>query len=133
MDTLHTYEPGSLKAQERQIRGCTEQDYFITGPEQSTPKMSTERLMKNSSFKKALGKFLWTEWQQPKYADVIRAKTLYVSYGGKCVRIWVRKNTLKTEMPITHHGTHAEADTLIALHASQAEGDLIVISQSIRY
>ena len=29
-------------------------------------------------------------------------------------------------MPITHQGTHAEADTLVALHASQAEGDLIV-------
>lgn len=123
---LDTYEPGSLKAQERELRGSTDGVYVITGPEQSPPKVSTDSLMKNSSFKNALGKFLLKEWQQSNYADFIGSKILYVSHGGNCVRIWVPKNTLTTEVPPTDQGIHAEADTLVALHASQIDGDIIV-------
>ena len=123
---LDTYEPGSLKAQGRELRGFTDGIYVITGPEQSPPKVSTDSLMKNGSFKNALGKFSLKEWQQSKYADVIGSRILYVSHGGNCVRIWVPKNTLTIEVPPTHQCIHAKADTLVALHASQIYGDIIV-------
>ena len=94
---LDTYDSDCLKAQERELRGNSEETYVISGSEQQGPRASIASLMKNISFKSELCKFLITEWQEQKYANIIGTKIVYVSHGGSCVRLWVRKNLLLKE------------------------------------
>ena len=54
--------------------------------------------MKNSSFKNELAKFLIKEWQDKKYGSVIKGKTVYVSHGGCCVKLFMGPgNALSSE------------------------------------
>ena len=67
------------------------------------------------------------EWQKPEYADIIGDKSIYVSRGGRCVCIWATEDKeVKTIMPETFQDIHQEADTLLAFHSKQEEGDILV-------
>ena len=109
-----------MKYQERERRGQVDSEFHITGPEQA-PKQSEDKLLRNSSFKDELCKFLKNEWQKPEYRSILGSKTLLVSYGGSCVEI----NSDST-FPPHLQGCHAEADTLIAFHSAMSEGNLVV-------
>ena len=61
------------------------------------------------------------EWQKSEYQIYLGNKTLFVSYGGHCVKIYSA-----VEIPPELQGSHDEADTLIAFHASLCEGNLVV-------
>ena len=84
--------------------------------------------MRNTSFKNEMNKFLLAEWQKDEYKAEIGTKTVFISYGGECVKLCVLNDELKIERPTEFQAEHTEADTLIALHASQEEGDIIVRS-----
>ena len=123
---LDTYSPDALKAKEREKRGEFQSEYVISGPDQ-VMKESGSRLLKNSKFKDELGRYLIEEWQKPEYADIIGDKSIYVSHGGRCVCIWATEDKeVKTIMPETFQGIHQEADTLLAFHSKQVEGDILV-------
>ena len=115
-----TYSKTSLKYQELLQRGENEEEFLLSGPEQK-PVKSFEVLLKNSSFKNELCKFLRNEWQKPEYRTYLGGKILYVSYGGSCVRI--EEGTMEPE---NLQGIHAEADTLIALHSFHSKGDVVI-------
>ena len=115
-----TYSVSSLKFHERERRGQCDSQFHITGAEQA-PQQTLDKLLRNSSFKDELCKFLQNEWQKPEYQIYLGNKTLFVSYGGYCVKI-----ASVIEVPPDMQGSHDEADTLIAFHASLCEGNLVV-------
>ena len=115
-----TYSRVSLKYGERLRRGENEAEFLITGPTQK-PDQSCDILLKNSSFKNELCKFLKIEWQKSDYISYLEGKTLYVSYGGSCVQIQYGSTT-----PEHLQGTHAEADTLLAFHTRHSKGDIVI-------
>ena len=128
-DEIHilfdTYSKFSLKSQERECRGGEDREYTIDGRDQA-PGQSPELLLRNGTFKNGLAKFLQQEWQNKQYGPLIGGRTLYVSHGLFCVCIKVDALEMAVTYPQDFHGTHEEADTLIAFHVAQAKGDLIV-------
>ena len=76
-----TYSDEDLKAQERQMRGASQEVFKITGRDQA-PRKPSDTLMKNTSFKNELSKFLMMEWQREEYREVVGRRKLFVSYGG---------------------------------------------------
>ena len=68
------------------------------------------------------------EWQKDQYKTEIGSKTVLVSYGGQCVQLDVVDEELRVRNPEELQGKHSETDTLIAVHASKEESNLIVRS-----
>ena len=101
-------------------RGENGEEFLITGPNQK-PDQACDILLKNSSFKNELGKFLKIEWLKSEYSCYGEGSTLYVSYGGSCVQI-------KNGSTIAEHlqGNHAEADTLLAFHTRHSNGNIVI-------
>ena len=123
-----TYSKSSLKYAERQRRLQEESVYVITGSEQS-PRASPSMLLKNSSFKNELGRFLVEEWRKDHYFPYTGNKEIFVSYGGDCTRFYHDGNEgVAFEKPNEFQGQHEEADTLIIFHASQIEGNIMIRS-----
>ena len=115
-----TFTETSLKFQEREQSGQVDIQFHITGAEQ-TP--ISNRLKSSlqiaSSFKDELCKFLKDEWQKTDYQIYIGNKTLFVSYGGSCVKI-----TRTISFPPEMQGSPPVADTLVTFHAAMCEGNL---------
>ena len=72
-----TYSVSSLKFHERERRGQCDSQFHITGAEQA-PQQTLDKLLRNSSFKDELCKFLQNEWQKPEYQIYLGNKTLFV-------------------------------------------------------
>ena len=114
-----TYKEESLKVTERKRRGEVESHYIIATPEQNL-KQSYDKLLRSSSFRQALIKFLQDEWQKDQYHACFQGKTLYVSIGGSCIKLKPQEDDrVEVTWPDTLQGEHEEADTLIAFHANQ--------------
>ena len=57
------------------------------------------------------------------FASIIKDKTLYLSHGGKCIKLFVDDDgSLQFQFPDDFQANHEEADTLIVLHASKVSG-----------
>lgn len=130
-NTIHvlfdTYLANSLKTGERKLRGAEDHPFFITGPQQA-PMQSCQKLLQNGIFKDQLAIFLLDEWQKNHYGPVLGSKALVVSHGGNCVRITYNEqgSMMNVERPANLQGSHEEADTLLAFHASTATGNLVI-------
>ncbi|CAL4180456.1 unnamed protein product, partial [Meganyctiphanes norvegica] len=78
--------------------------------------------------KDQLAKFLLKEWQKDQYGPILDNKTLFVSYGGNCVHLTF--NELEVKIVVEHpdhlQGSHEEADTLLAFHAANSNGNIVV-------
>ncbi|XP_041362193.1 uncharacterized protein LOC121378189 [Gigantopelta aegis] len=122
-----TYVPSSLKESERRLRGADDRPFVISGPEQA-PKQSCQKLLQNGIFKDQLAKCLLKEWQEDHYGPILDKKTLVVSHGGNCSRfIFSDLNSkMNVENPGHLQGKHEEADTLLAFHASNVDGNVMV-------
>ena len=122
-----TYKSSSLKESERKLRGAEDCPFVITGPNQ-TPKQNCQKLLQNGIFKDQLATFLMTEWQNEHYAAILGKKIIYVSHGGNCVRLKFNESTsqMTVDYPLNLQGDHEEADTLIAFHAANACGNVVV-------
>ena len=122
-----TYQHMSLKESERKLRGADDRQFVISGPEQA-PRESCQKLLQNSIFKDQLAMFLLKEWQEDQYGPILAKMTLIVSYGGNCVRL--ASNEVDFKMTVGHpaylQGSHEEADTLLAFHATSATGNVVV-------
>ena len=122
------YMNNSIKDSERSLRGASETQYTITGPDQ-TIRQSGKKLLSNTGFKTALSKFLLNEWQNAQYYNILQEKILFVSYGGKCFQYQgngEQSGSITTTSPSHLQGNHEEADTLIAFHAVNIDGNVIV-------
>ena len=128
---LDKYIEPSIKDLERLKRGADTGDqdlYLIRGSDQKQRKKGTQ-LLKSGTFKEELARFMLTEIRSEYYATIIGDKTLYVSHGGYCIKLYVdNKGILVVEEPAEFQGKHEEADTLIAFHASKITGNLLVRS-----
>ena len=122
-----TYHPMSLKESERKLRGADDRPYLITGPEQA-PRQGCQKLLQNGIFKDQLAKFLLKEWQEDHYGPILANKTLILSHGGNCLQLTF--NELDWKMHVGHpahlQGSHEEADTLLAFHASSVAGNAMI-------
>ncbi len=80
------------------------------------------------ALKKAAEYRLIDEWQKDHYGPVLARKILIVSHGGNCVRITYNEqdSRMSVERPANLQGSHEEADTLLAFHASTATGNLVI-------
>ena len=101
--------------------------FVITDPDQMPPKQTCDCLVKNSSFKQEICNFVYREWQKPHYQSILDGKTLYVAIENSCVCI---EGTASLSQSVTYptnlQGKHAEADTLIAFHAAESKGDIMI-------
>jgi len=130
-DEIHvlfdTYRPTSLKQSERKLRGADDQPFVIAGPEQA-PRQGCQKLLQNGIFKEQLAQFFQREWQRDHYGSILAKKTLIVSHGGSCVRLSFCSIQQKMLVDTPDHlqGSHEEADTLLAFHASCIRGNVVV-------
>ena len=86
-------------------------------------------LLKNSSSKNELGRFLVEEWRKDHYFPYMGNKEIFAPYGGDCTRLNHDGNEgVAFEKPNEFQGQHEEADTLIIFHASQIEGNIMIRS-----
>lgn len=122
-----TYHSMSLKESERRLRGANDCPFVIAGPEQA-PKQNCQKLLQNGIFKDQLAQFMLKEWRNDHYGAILQNKTLVVSHGGNCVRMKFSELDAKmlVDQPLQFQGHHEEADTLIAYHASQLRGNLMI-------
>ena len=122
-----TYVTDSIKGSERRLRGAEDRPFVIAGPEQ-TPRQSGQQLLKNGIFKEQLAIFLMEEWKKSHYGPILGCKTLVVSHGGNCQRysFFSEGERMIVDRPIHLQGKHEEADTLIAFHAANMEGNIVV-------
>lgn len=123
------YKSPSIKDYERELRGGIHQKFVITGSDQ-VQRQSGATLLKNTYFKEEFSRFLMTEDVKPCYGSVIGQKTVYISHGGKCIKLKNDEhNILQVTKPNHLQAEHEEADTLIAFHVSHIlEGNIIVRS-----
>ena len=121
-----TYKKVLIKAFETLRWQGEEPEYKITGHDQS-PGVPVTKVLKNSNFKQQHAKFLIKELCKDHYAPYLGNKKLYVSLGGNCVLFSSNENSevLKSVSP-SFQGTHEEVDTLIAFHAWQISGNILV-------
>ena len=122
-----TYQLTLLKNNERQLHGAEDYPFVISGPEQGT-RQSSQKLLQNGIFKPQLAIFLLKEWQKDQYGIILGKKRLVVSHGGNCVHLSYSNNNEKMVVghPEQLQGNHEEADTLIAFHAVNATGNVVV-------
>ena len=103
---FNTYRESSLKDAERERRKKDEADYVITGADQS-PRSSPSKLLRNSSFKDQLAKFLTIEWKKEHYCSYLNGKEIFVSYGGDCTRFYATQNNIVVfDKPAMFQGYH---------------------------
>jgi hypothetical protein len=121
----------SIKDVERLKRGAEQDEmntFVITGAEQQQHKKGID-LLKNGAFKEAFAQFLLKEIRKQHYAPIVVNKTVYVSHGGKCLKLRVNSmGILIVEEPTEFQGNHEEADTLLAFHAYRIGGRIMVRS-----
>ena len=124
---LDKYVAKSIKGSERKLRGSLDLPYVITGPEQ-TIRQCGQKLLSNGEFKNAFSKFIVKEWRKQHYYTILEGKVLFVSYGGECYQYIPNQGdeSISVEEPSYLRGNHEEADTLIAFHAAQITGDIVV-------
>jgi len=74
--------------------------------------------------------FLLKEWHENHYGPIIANKTLIVSHGGNCARFTFSELDSKMNVDEPGHlqGRREEADTLLAFHASNVAGNVMVRS-----
>jgi len=121
------YQPASLKESERRLRGAKDEPFVISGSEQK-PKQRCHQLLQNGIFKDQLAKFLLGEWQKDHYGAILGQRTLIASHGGNCVRLKYNQmdEMMTVESPVFLQGNHEEADTLLAFHAANVSGSVLV-------
>ncbi len=86
-------------------------------------------LLRNSSFKDALAKFLLRELRKEYNAPIVGNKTVYISHGGECIKLHVNSmGMMVVEEPAEFQGNHEEADTLLAFHAYRCAGTILIRS-----
>ena len=128
---LDKYKQPSIKDVERMSRGCTCDElntFVITGAGQLQQKKGID-LLSNSEFKEGLAEFLMREIREEYYAPIIGSKILYVSHGGKCIKVSVNTmGILIVEEPADFQGQHEEADTLIPFHTFKINGKVVIRS-----
>ena len=128
---LDKYIQPSIKDVERLNRGAVQDEmntFIITGAEQQQHKKGID-LLKNGAFKEGLAQFILKEIRKEHYAPIIGNKTVYVSHGGKCLKLRVNSmGMLIVEEPTEFQGNHEEADTLLAFHAYKIGGRIMVRS-----
>lgn len=125
-----TYLTNSIKSMDRFFnRGAVSDEAFeITGSEQVQKKGGAD-LLRNGAFKDALAKFLLKEYRKEHYAPIIDKKVIYVSHGGRCLRLDNNSmGMLRTSEPAEYQANHEEADTLIGYHVYQLHGRMLVRS-----
>ena len=127
---LDKYVQPSIKDVERVNRGADkkDQEFLINSPDQKQRQKGTD-LLKNGSFKEELASFLMTEVTKEYYAPMISGKTVFISHGGKCIKLHVTNmGILHAEHPPNLQAVHEEADTLICFHVRQLTGNILVRS-----
>ena len=97
---------------------------YVVANAELKPSMSTDALMRNSSFKQELCQFLQTERAMVEFRSSIGQKKLCASHGGTCICKEGHSDTVSR--PDHYQGDHEEADTLVAFHAAQCKGDVVV-------
>jgi hypothetical protein len=129
---LDRYITPSIKDPERQGRGSDQHDgllddrFQITGREQQQKKKGSE-LVKDPCFKEQFGKFLLTEAQ---HCPLTGDKVLFISHGGKCVKLTNTFGQVDVTEPEDMQGIHEEADTLIAYHVNKIPSGTVVVRSS---
>ena len=126
---LDKYKPPSIKDYERELRGAIHQKFVITGPDQAQ-RQSGATLLINADFKEEFSRFVMSECFKPMYELVIGQKTVYLSHGGKCIKLQNAESLIFHVTEPDHlQAEHEAADTLIAFHMSNIlEGNIIVRS-----
>ena len=85
-------------------------------------------LLQNGIFKDQVAKFLMKEWQKDHYGAVIGKWMVIASHGGNC--ICLEYNQISRQMtvnsPNSLQGKHEEADILLAFHAANVAGSVLV-------
>ena len=98
----------------------------VTGQKQ---RKKGAELLQNGLFKEEFAAFLMQEVRREHFAAVIQNKTVYVSHGGNCVKLWVNYvGVLEWEELEDYQGYHEEADTLLIFHATTLSGNILVRS-----
>ena len=109
------------------LRVADNRQLFITGPQQA-PTQSCQNVLQNGIFKDQLAIFLLKEWQENQYGPILDKNKLIVSHGGNC--ICFAFNEVDFKMTVGHpahiQGSHEEADTLLAFHAANATGNVVI-------
>ena len=101
---------------EKDARGISDEQYFITGASQNRP-LDMKKALKSESFKKQLPSFLMKEWENDCYAEIIKEKRIYVSHLDVCKMYFTEFGKMYTEKIEELCSDHDEADTKICLHA----------------
>ncbi|KAK3877966.1 hypothetical protein Pcinc_017368 [Petrolisthes cinctipes] len=98
------------------------------GAEQQQRKRGPE-LLQNGPLKVSLTQFILNEITNEYYDPVVGNKTVYVSHGGKFLRLKTDSSgMLVVEEPSKFQGQHEEADTLMTFHAYRIGGRVVVRS-----
>ena len=84
--------------------------------------------MQNEIFKDQLAIFLLKKWQKDQYGIILGKKRLVLSHGGNCVHLSYSNNIEKMVVghPEQLQDNHEKADTLIAFHAVNVTGNIVV-------
>ena len=114
------YPHDSIKSLERQKRGSSGMLLVtITAAEQRLP--TWKKFMAASPNKVSLISFLINQWKMPRYAQLLKGKSLYVTLADKCERLTSTDGTtVVAEVVAELQSQQEEADTRLFLHAYHA-------------
>ena len=121
----------SIKDVERKERGDVDSvRLFSIGPKVKIEK-DISSLLKLSSFKNELIRFLSAEYEDDKYAPIIGKKIFICAINNEAKRYTCTDSThVRTEIIPELYGSHEEADTRVAFHAKHADtfnpGNIVV-------
>ena len=115
------YESPSIKDIERKDRGDADScRMFSIGSKTKIEKDATE-LLKYSSFKNELLRFLSEEFKDPIYAPFIGTKVFYCAINNTCTKHYNVEGEYRFVVVDALYGDHLEADTRVMFHAAHAE------------
>ena len=128
---LDKYIENSIKYSEWQLCGAVDAIYTITGPDQ-TMRQRGQTLLRNSTFKNELGKFLLEEWGKDHYWNIYSGKIVFASHGGECLQFIpdAACQQISVTRPPHLQANHEEANTLISFHVANITEETILVRAS---
>ena len=105
----------SIKDTERCTRGDTQATYQVTGTLQRRTQ-DWMKLLRSSSFKTSLNKFLLEAWSSCKFKEIIGDKILYTNEGDHCYIFYTDQEKVVKEKVPELNCNHQEADNRMFYH-----------------
>ena len=119
------YESPYIKDIKHKSKGDENNEkYFKFGPHQQIPSDFNE-LLKVSSFKCQLLRFLYKEYEDSVYDAILCKKVFYCTIGNACKKLYNKDGVLKFEEIYDLYGYNLEGYTRVMFHTKHTDWILV--------